>query len=51
MSQGSLLIFLHSPISAVITLAALTHIALPVLGPLVRRLRAFPRPAVPTAPR
>jgi putative tricarboxylic transport membrane protein len=51
MSQGSILIFLQSPIAAVITLAALTLFALPVLGPLVRRLRALPRPAVPTAPR
>jgi putative tricarboxylic transport membrane protein len=51
MSQGSILIFLQSPISAVITLAALILFALPVLGPLMRRLRALPRPAVPTAPR
>jgi putative tricarboxylic transport membrane protein len=51
MSQGSLLIFVQSPISAVITLAALTLFALPVFGPLVRRLRALPRSAVPTAPR
>jgi putative tricarboxylic transport membrane protein len=51
MSQGSILIFLQSPISAVITLAALILFALPVFGPLMRRLRALPRPAVPTAPR
>jgi putative tricarboxylic transport membrane protein len=51
MSQGSLLIFLQSPISAVITLAALVLFALPVFGPLMRRLRALPRPVVPTAPR
>jgi putative tricarboxylic transport membrane protein len=46
MSQGSLLIFFQSPISAAITLAALVLFALPVLGPLVRRLRAVPGPAV-----
>jgi putative tricarboxylic transport membrane protein len=51
MSQGSILIFLQSPISAVITLAALVLFALPVFGPLMRRLRAVPRPAMPTAPR
>src|SRR5262245_60445305 len=50
MSQGSILIFLQSPISAVITVAALVLFALPVLGPLMRRLRPVP-PAVPTAPR
>jgi putative tricarboxylic transport membrane protein len=36
-SQGSLLVFFQSPISAVITTAALALFALPVLGPLVRR--------------
>ncbi len=42
MSQGSLLIFFQSPISAAITLVALVLFALPVLGPVVRRLRALP---------
>jgi putative tricarboxylic transport membrane protein len=51
MSQGSILILFQSPIAAVITLAALVLFALPVVGPVMRRLRALPRPAVPTAPR
>ncbi len=51
MSQGSFLIFFESPISAVITVAALVLFALPVLGPLRRRLRALPGPPVPSAPR
>jgi putative tricarboxylic transport membrane protein len=38
-SQGSLLVFFQSPISAVITVAALAFFLLPVLGPLRRRLR------------
>jgi putative tricarboxylic transport membrane protein len=46
MSQGSLLIFFQSPISAFITIAAIVLFLLPVLGPLVRRLRAVPPPAV-----
>jgi putative tricarboxylic transport membrane protein len=45
-SQGSLLIFFESPIAAVITAAALLLFALPVLGPLVRRVRGVPAPAV-----
>ncbi len=47
MSQGSLLIFFQSPISAVITLAALVLLLLPVLGAIARRLRPAPTPAVP----
>jgi putative tricarboxylic transport membrane protein len=46
MSQGSLLIFFQSPISAAITLAALVLFALPVLGPVVRRLRVLTGPVV-----
>jgi putative tricarboxylic transport membrane protein len=46
MSQGSLLIFFQSPISAFISAAALLLFALPALGPLVRRLRAAPPRAV-----
>ncbi len=49
MSQGSLLIFFQSPIAAAITLVALVLFALPVLGPLLRRLRPVPGPAVPSA--
>jgi putative tricarboxylic transport membrane protein len=39
MSQGSVLIFATRPIAAVITAAALLLFAMPVLGPLGRRLR------------
>ena len=49
MSQGSLLIFFQSPISAAITLVALVLFAMPMLGPLLRRLRPVPGPAVPSA--
>ena len=45
MSQGSLLIFFQSPISAAITLAALVLFALPLIGPLLRRLRGTPASA------
>jgi TctA family transporter len=45
MSQGSVLIFASRPIAAVITAAALLLFALPVLGPLVRRLRLRPSEA------
>jgi hypothetical protein len=43
------MIFLESPISAVITLAALVMFALPAVSALVRRVRAVPGPAVPSA--
>ena len=46
MSQGSLLIFVASPISGVITLAALIFFALPVVTAYRRRLR---RPSAPAA--
>jgi putative tricarboxylic transport membrane protein len=42
MSQGSVFIFLQRPIAAVITIAALVLFALPVFGPLVRRIRHRP---------
>jgi putative tricarboxylic transport membrane protein len=45
-SQGSLLVFFESPIAAIITAAALFLFVLPVLGPLVRRARGVPAPAV-----
>ena len=45
MSQGSLLIFFQSPISAAITVAALVLFALPLIGPLLRRLRGTPASA------
>jgi len=47
MSQGSLLIFFQSPISAVITVAAIVLFLLPVFTPLVRRLRAAPAAVEP----
>jgi putative tricarboxylic transport membrane protein len=46
MSQGSLLIFFQTPLAAAITLAALVLFALPMFGPLVRRLRGGPAAAV-----
>ena len=51
MSQGSLLIFFQSPIAGIITFAAFVLFALPILGPLWRRLRAGPGPAVPSESR
>jgi putative tricarboxylic transport membrane protein len=45
MSQGSLLIFFQSPIAAGITVVALVLFLLPVLSPLLRRLRSGPGPA------
>jgi putative tricarboxylic transport membrane protein len=45
MSQGSVLVFLQRPISAVITIAALVLFALPIFGPLLRRLRLRPSEA------
>jgi putative tricarboxylic transport membrane protein len=50
MSQGSLLIFFHGAISGIITAAALLLFVLPVLTPLVHRLRAAPPAAVPSEP-
>jgi putative tricarboxylic transport membrane protein len=47
MSQGSLLIFVQSPIAGVITLAALVLMLLPVLGSVARRMRPTPTPALP----
>jgi putative tricarboxylic transport membrane protein len=45
-SQGSLLVFFQSPLSAVITTAACILFALPILGPLARRIgRRQPAPA------
>ena len=50
MSQGSLWIFFESPISAVITIAAMVFFSLPLLSPVLRRLRGGPTPtAVPSA--
>jgi putative tricarboxylic transport membrane protein len=46
MSQGSLLIFFQSPIASIITSAAILLFLLPVLTPLVRRLRAAPVPTI-----
>jgi putative tricarboxylic transport membrane protein len=51
MSQGSLLIFFQSAISSIITLAALLLFALPVLGPLWRRLRTGATPAAQSTAR
>jgi TctA family transporter len=45
MSQGSVLVFVQRPIAAVITVAALVLFALPVFGPLMRRLRLRPSEA------
>ncbi len=50
MSQGSLLIFFQSTIAAVITTAAIFLFLLPLLSPLVRRLRSTPAPAVQSEP-
>jgi putative tricarboxylic transport membrane protein len=47
MSQGSILIFVQTPIAGVITLAALFFLLLPVLGAIARRLRPAPTPALP----
>jgi len=46
MSQGSLLIFFKTPLAAGITLVALFLFALPVLGPIVHRLRGRPAAGV-----
>jgi putative tricarboxylic transport membrane protein len=50
MSQGSLLIFFQSPISAIITLAALILFTLPLLTMLLHRPRATPTPVVQAGP-
>jgi putative tricarboxylic transport membrane protein len=48
MSQGSLLIFVQSPIAAALTVAALTFFLLPLVGP-ARRLVGSRRGAAPAA--
>jgi putative tricarboxylic transport membrane protein len=50
MSQGSLLIFFESPISAVITLGAMLLFLLPLLSPVFRRLRGGPTPTAVASP-
>ena len=50
MSQGSLLIFVASPISGVITVAALAFFAMPLVTAYRRRLRRPPVPAPPNSP-
>ncbi len=46
MSRGNPAIFFWSPISAVITSAALVLFFLPVLTPVIRRVRGIPQPVV-----
>ncbi|PYM67770.1 MAG: tricarboxylate transporter [Candidatus Rokuibacteriota bacterium] len=50
MSQGSVRIFFESPISAVITLAAIFLFLLPLLSPVFRRLRGGPTPNAVASP-
>ena len=50
MSQGSVRIFFESPISAVITLAAIFLFLLPLLSPVFRRLRGSPTPNAVASP-
>ncbi len=51
MSQGSLRIFVETPIAATITGAALTLFAWPLAAPLWRRLRSAPAAVVRSEPR